>query len=153
MRDLPTDKVISCFYDSSDDCVKVISPDGLLMAFNPNGLKAMEIDNERDVLGKDWLAFWRGDIQPKARRALVDAKKGKLSKFEGYCPTFKGKMKYWKVTIAPLFDDYGDINWLLVMSQDLTKQRDLEQDVIDLRNENKLLKYQLAVTPQQAQLA
>lgn len=145
MSNLPTDKIISCFYGSTEDCVKVINPAGMLMSFNPNGLKAMEIDNERDVIGKDWLVFWKGNIQAKANEALAIAKSGKIAHFEGYCPTFKGNMKYWEVSIAPLYDDFGVLNWLLVTSRDTTKQKDLEQEVKDLRDENDTLKRQLAI--------
>lgn len=144
MKDLPTDKIISCFYDSTEDCVKVVNTSGMLMSFNPNGLKVMEIDNENDVIGKDWLTFWKGDIQPKASKALEEAKKGKLSKFEGFCPTFKGTMKYWKVSIAPLFDDFGEISWLLVTSRDATKQKELENMVITQQKKIQTLQQQLA---------
>ncbi len=65
MVELPTDKIISCFYGSSEDCIKVVSPDGMLMSLNPNGLKVMEIDNEKDAIGKDWLVFWKGNLQKK----------------------------------------------------------------------------------------
>jgi PAS domain S-box-containing protein len=127
MADLPTDKIISCFYGSSQDCVKVVNTDGIIMSFNPNGLQVMEIDNEKDVIGKEWLNFWNGELQDKAAEALALSKTGKLARFEGYCPTFKGTMKYWEVSIAPLHDDYGDILWLLVTSRDATKQKDLEK--------------------------
>jgi hypothetical protein len=131
MADLPTNKIISCFYGSSEDCVKVVNTGGLLMSFNPNGLKVMEIDDEKDVLGKDWLDFWKGSMQKKASDALERAKHGSIAKFEGYCPTFKGTVKFWEVTIAPLYDNYGDIAWLLVTSRDATRQKDLEKKVID----------------------
>lgn len=127
MIDLPTDKIISCFYDSTKDCVKVVNTDGLLMSFNPHGLDIMEIDSPSDVIGKDWLTFWQGDMQSKATRALQQAIDGSVARFEGYCPTFKGTVKYWEVTIAPLYDDFGNIQWLLVTSRDTTKQRDLEK--------------------------
>ena len=129
MIDLPTDRIISCFYGSSEDCVKVVSTDGMLMSFNPNGLKIMEIDSPKDVIGKDWLAFWQGSMHAKATHALEQALEGKLSKFEGYCPTFKGTMKYWEVFIAPLYDDFDGIQWLLIISRDVTKQKDLEKKV------------------------
>lgn len=143
MSELPTDKIISCFYGSSEDCVKVIDTDGILMSFNPNGLRVMEIDDEKDVLGKDWLNFWQGDLQEKAQAAIAKAKKGELARFEGYCPTFKGKMKYWEVAIAPLHDDFGDITWLLVTSRDATVQKDLEKRVQQLTVENGNLKQKL----------
>jgi PAS domain S-box-containing protein len=127
MNGLPTDKIISCFYDSSEDCVKVVDPHGMLMSFNPNGLKVMEIDDQKDVIGKDWLEFWRGEIQPAATAAFNVAAAGKVARFEGYCPTFKGTMKYWEVTIAPLFNDYNGVQWLLVTSRDATERIKLEE--------------------------
>lgn len=143
MYELPTDKIISCFYGSSDDCIKVVNPDGLLMSFNPNGLKVMEIDNEKDVIGKDWLSFWDGNLKQKAEDALKKAKTGQLARFEGYCPTFKGNMRYWEVSIAPLHDNFGEVMWLLVMSRDATKQKDLEKLVDEQKSQIKKLNKQL----------
>ena len=147
MNDLPTDKIISCFYGSSEDCVKVIDTSGILMSFNPNGLKVMEIDNANDVLGKDWLSFWNGNLKNKAAEALEKAKMGELSRFEGYCPTFKGNMKYWEVSIAPLYNEFQDIAWLLVTSRDATKQKDLEKLVAKQRLEIISLKAKLSHLP------
>ena len=140
---LPTDKIISCFYDSSEDCVKVIDPSGTLMSFNPNGLKVMEIDNPSDVIGKDWLKFWQGNLQKLAADALKKAASGKLAKFEGYCPTFKGTMKYWEVTIVPLYGDFNEVQWLLVTSRDASDRIEMEQKIKDLKAEVKTLKVQV----------
>lgn len=130
-HDLPTDKIISCFYGSSQDCIKVVDPSGTLMSFNPNGLKVMEIDDKNQVIGKDWLSFWDGEFKQKAMAALATARDGKLARFEGYCPTFKGTMKYWEVSIAPLYGEFGDVQWLLVMSHDATRLKELESLVED----------------------
>ncbi len=143
MNSLPTDKIISCFYGSSEDCVKVVNPDGMLLSFNPNGLKVMEIDNARDVIGKDWLKFWDGNMRDKAANALKKAREGKLAKFEGYCPTYKGNMRYWEVAIAPLNDDHGYIQWLLVTSRDATRTKELEQLVQKQEKQLESLKSQL----------
>ena len=140
MIDLPTDKIISCFYDSADDCVKVVDTESRLLSFNPNGLKVMEIDDEKDVIGKDWLDFWRGSIQPLATAALEKAIAGKVAKFEGYCPTFKGNLRYWEVSIAPLRNDYNEVQWLLITSRDATGRIELEKKVKDQAAEIKKLK-------------
>ena len=105
------------------------------MSINPNGLKVMEIDDIKDIIGKQWLNFWQGNLQNKARDAMQKAKEGKFDSFDGYCPTFKGNMKYWEVTIAPLFDDFNYLAWLLVSSRDVTKHKDLEMKVKELEKE------------------
>lgn len=145
MADLPTDKIISCFYGSSEDCVKVIDTDGMLLSFNPNGLKVMEIDDERDVIGKEWLSFWNENMRDKAVEALLKAKGGKLARFEGYCPTYKGNMRYWDVSIAPLFDDNQRVQWLLVTSRDMTEYKNLQKLVIAQEAEIASLKAKLSV--------
>ncbi len=140
MSNLPTDKIISCFYDSSEDCVKVIDPHGTLMSLNPNGLRVMEIDNAHDVIGSSWLSLWKGGLQVPAAAALEKAAAGKVAKFEGFCPTYKGNMRYWEVSIAPLFSDYGDVQWLLVTSHDATSRIEMEKELKALREEVSELK-------------
>lgn len=142
MPNLPTDKLISCFYDSSNDCVKVMDTNGTLLSFNPNGLKVMEIDNVQDVIGKDWLTFWRGDIQKDAKLAIKKAATGKMSSFKGFAPTYKGTLKYWEVSVSPLFNDYGDVQWLLVTSHDSSRLKELEDLVEKQKAEIKSLKLQ-----------
>ncbi len=132
MNAIPTDKVISCFYETSDDCVKVVDTHGILMSFNNNGLKVMEIDNERDVIGKSWLSFWKGDLKRPAEEAFNAALRGMPSRFEGFCPTFKGTMKYWEVSIVPLMSDTNKVQSLLVTSRDTTRMFDLENRVHEL---------------------
>lgn len=107
----------------------------------------MEIDDERQVIGKDWLAFWKGSMHPKAVQALQQAKQGSMARFEGYCPTFKGTMKYWEVTIAPLYDDFGHVLWLLVTSRDATRQKDLEKLVRKQRLQIRALRERISVNP------
>lgn len=153
MLSLPTDKLISCFYDSSEDCVKVVDTHGRLLSFNPNGLKVMEIDDEKDVLGKAWLNFWQGNMRAPAAKAFTQASLGQLARFEGYCPTYKGTMKYWEVSIAPLFNDYGEVQWLLVTSRDATSRIKLEELVVKQRLQIAKLRKQLqAKLPAQALL-
>jgi PAS domain S-box-containing protein len=144
MTALPTDKLISCFYESAEDCVKVVDANGTLLSFNPNGLKVMEIDDSKSVLGKDWISFWKGDTQAKAKEALVKAAKGQIGRFEGYTPTFKGNMKYWQVMIAPLHNDYGEVQWLLVVSKDASQEKELEIIVRDQKRQISELKKQLS---------
>ncbi len=100
----------------------------------------MEIENEKDVLGKDWVSFWRGGLEHEAATALIQASAGKLAKFEGYCPTFRGTMKYWEVSLAPLINDYGDVQWILITSRDMTKYKDMEKTIDRLRS--KLLAFE-----------
>ena len=128
-------QVISCFYETSEDCVKVVDTSGILQSFNENGLKVMEIDNEKDVIGKAWLSFWTGDLEIPAREAFQKAVAGEPALFEGFCPTFKGTMKYWTVSLVPIMNDAGTVASILITSKDTTKIIELEMRINDLETE------------------
>lgn len=128
------EKIINCFYETTEDCVKVVDTHGILMSFNDNGYKIMEIDNANDVIGKSWINFWKGDLRKLAEDALIKAVSGEPAMFEGYCPTFKGKMKFWKVSLVPIRDDSGAVASVLVTSHDATKLIQLEERVHELEN-------------------
>ncbi len=133
---LPAEELIACF-NESQDCVKIIDTDATILSFNDNGYKVMEIDNPRDVLGKDWLGFWTDDMNEPARAAFAKACSGHIGYFEGECPTMKGSKRWWQVTIVPLKDNYGDINWLLAISRDVTELYDLRKEVAALKQRAK----------------
>ncbi|MDQ2972979.1 MAG: PAS domain-containing protein [bacterium] len=71
-------------------------------------------------------------MAPKAKAAFAKAQAGELGYFEGLCPTLKGTPKWWEVTIVPLKNDRGEIDWILSMSRDVT-------ELHNLRKENKRL--------------
>lgn len=102
------------------------------MSFNGNGLKVMEIDTAEDVIGTSWLSFWEGDLKIPAERALAQAKKGVPGSFEGYCPTAKGTMKFWHVSLVPLLADDGSVESILVTSKDSTELNELRKKVKQL---------------------
>lgn len=130
-----SDEVIRCYYDTSDDCVKVLDRDGILMSFNSGGLRVMEIDNPQDVLGKSWLEFWKGEMHQLAMEAFNKALAGEPSMFEGLCATLKGKNKFWKVSLVPLKDNEGTVSSILVTSKDVTKLVELENRIEKLEKD------------------
>lgn len=139
--ELPSDKIISCFYDSADDCVKVLDAQATMLSFNKKGYEVMEIDDPAQVIGHSWLDFWKGDMAQKARKAFDEALNGRMGQFEGYCPTFKGTPRWWRVNVVPLKNEYNEVQWVLAMSRDVS-------EIIRLREENVSLRKRLAMIPQ-----
>ncbi len=130
---LPADTLISSFHDSATDSIKVLDVDGTVLSFNPAGYDLMELDSPTDVIGKSWLSLWTGDTEELAKAALKSAGDGKSGYFEAQRPTKKGTLKWWQVTLVPLKNSHNDIEWILVMSRDVT-------ELHELRKENKALK-------------
>lgn len=130
---LPADNLISSFHDSATDSIKVLDTDGTVLSFNPAGYDLMELDSPTDVIGKSWLSLWKGDNEELAKNALKSARNGKSGYFEAQRPTKKGNIKWWQVTVLPLKNSHNDIEWILVISRDVS-------ELHNLRKENKQLK-------------
>lgn len=115
-------------FENSPDCVKVLELDGTLHAMNINGLCIMEIGDFDEVAGKLWIDFWKGDENETARQAVETARKGGTAHFEGFCETAKGTLKFWDVTVAPIFDSEGKPVRLISTSRDITDRREAERE-------------------------
>lgn len=115
-------------FENSPDCVKVLNLDGTLHSMNANGLCIMEIDDFDDFENKTWADFWKDEEHEKAVLAVETARNGATAHFEGFCETAKGKLKYWDVTIAPVFDGAGKTTRLISTSRDITERREIETE-------------------------
>lgn len=114
-------------FENSPDCVKVLNLDGTLHSMNANGLCIMEIDDFDYFAGRVWVDFWEGEEHIAARRAVEDARGGKVGHFEGLCKTAKGTAKFWDVSVAPILDATGKPVRLISTSRDITESRQAAQ--------------------------
>jgi PAS domain S-box-containing protein len=108
--------------ENNKDCIKVLDLEGRLLYMNDGGKKLLEIDDFALVDRSFWLDFWSGSDLELASSAFAIAKGGKVSKFEGQCPTATGVPKWWQVTVAPIFDDGGNVEQILSISHDITER-------------------------------
>jgi PAS domain S-box-containing protein len=115
-------------FENSPDCVQVLELDGTLHTMNTNGLCLMGIDDLSLFVGKQWIDFWEGDENELAYQAVQKALQGKTTNFEGFCKTAKGTMKYWDVSVSPVFDAEGKPTRLISTSRDITDRRETESE-------------------------
>lgn len=114
--------------DHSMDCIKVLSVDGTLEFMNDPGCHAMEISLS-SVEGKRWTNLWPVAGRQAAQAAVAEAAEGTAARFTGYCPTAKGKPKWWDVIISPILDDEGKVVKLLSISRDVTALREKSDEL------------------------
>lgn len=115
--------------ESSEDCVKVLDLDGRLLDMAENGRRLMEVDDFEAISGQDWLRLWVGDDHSSAGLAVTAAREGRIGRFQGFCPTFKGVPKWWDVMVSPVHGADGQPSRLLAVSRDITAQREVEEEV------------------------
>ncbi|MFN3274614.1 MAG: sensor histidine kinase [Paracoccus sp. (in: a-proteobacteria)] len=106
--------------DSSPDCIKLVELDGRLSYMNRNGLCAMEIDDFSSVDQQPWPSLWPQDTEARLAEALQRAGAGETTQFEAFCPTAKGRPRWWHVTVAPVRNRQGGIERVLVVSRDVS---------------------------------
>ena len=104
----------------SQDCVKLISPDGRLDFMSVNGLCAMEIDDFAIAEGSFWWELWPSEAQDMVRSAVERACAGQRAEFEAFCPTAKGNPRWWQVRVSPIHDGDGQVSALLSVSRDIS---------------------------------
>ncbi|MEO1042175.1 MAG: PAS domain-containing protein [Pseudomonadota bacterium] len=123
-----TDVILSMVRNSRD-CFKLLSADGYLLFMNECGIGIMEIDDPEKVLSARWSSLWPQEQQGLIDQAVAKAVRGEPVRFEGRCPTAKGREAYWDVTVMPVTNTEGDIVQLLAVSRDITQRFVLEERV------------------------
>ena len=107
-------------FESSPDCLKLLSNEGHIVAMNRNGICAMEIDDFSRFAGVLWQTFWPQDSQAAVEAALAQARAGGSGQFKAYCPTAQGASRWWEVMVTAVHDEGGRLRNLLAVSRDVT---------------------------------
>jgi PAS domain S-box-containing protein len=117
-----SEELSRALFESSADCVKLLELDGTLHSINGPGLCLMEIDDFGAFAGTSWSELWPDAIKQDLESAVAEAKAGRSGRFEGDCPTAKGKQKSWDVVVSPVVDAKGEPRMLLSVSRDITER-------------------------------
>ncbi|MFM0140129.1 putative bifunctional diguanylate cyclase/phosphodiesterase [Caballeronia grimmiae] len=104
------------------DCLKLIGPDGRMMHLSEVAAELMELDSRTQLVGADWIGFWGGEDRRAAQAAFASALRGNEADFEGYCPTAKGRQKWWRSTLYPIQDNNGRTAAILCPSRDISAE-------------------------------
>jgi two-component sensor histidine kinase len=116
------------FFDASEDCVKVLSVDGSLLAMNLNGICLLEIDDFEQFRGRSWTDMWPEQARATVANAVCSASEGKGATFIADCPTAKATLKTWDVSVWPVLGNDGKPVQLISISRDITAQRQADEE-------------------------
>lgn len=112
--------LLQTLFESSADCLKLVELDGHLSFVNAHGLQLLEINDQSDIVGRQWAALWPDGEQKSIEEAIEMARNGKIVRFEAFCPTATGRAAWWDVTVSPVSDACGQIIQLLSVSREIT---------------------------------
>lgn len=123
------------FLNSSRDCIVMLDLEGNTKSVSSGGIDSMEITDVEAIIGLSWLRVWKGEDGDAARTAVAEARSGGIGRFQGFCPTHKGKPKWWDVMITPLVAPDGTVEGLISVGRDITQQRRVEEQRNELTRE------------------
>ncbi len=122
--------------EASQDCIRVLSLDGLIEYMNQRGQALFEItDYLENHRGGVWGERWPAETRHMLQRAMRDARAGKVASFRAVCPTMSGVRKCWDTVVTPIRGEGGEIIRLLATSRDVTAEvetRSFCDTIIDL---------------------
>ena len=120
--------------NSSRDCIVVLDLDGVAEFVSPGGIESMEITEPGELLGRSWLTLWKDADHATAADALAEARAGGTGRFEGFCATYRGTLKWWDVVVWPLPGADGRPERLVAVGRDITRRRQAERDLRELND-------------------
>ncbi|AZC27067.1 sensor histidine kinase [Pseudomonas sessilinigenes] len=113
--------------DATPDCIKVLAPDGTLLAMNASGCVALDIAPSK-VKGSAWVPLLPPSIHSAAYDALALAATGLSARFAGYSDAC-GKVIYWDNLLTPTIDPAGRVHTIVCVSRDVTEQVLLQKEL------------------------
>ena len=122
----PSVRLLRSIMAASQDCVKIVNLDGRIDYMNHNGQCLMQVEDFAALRGRLWSDMWPDGARATVVGAVEEARAGRASRFEALCPTAKGEVRWWDVSVAPVRDPDGTVSAILSTSRDITKQIERE---------------------------
>jgi PAS domain S-box-containing protein len=110
--------------DSSPECVKVLSPQGIILQMNPAGLAMLDADAPEQVVGQAAVNL----LVPEHREAFVALVQrvaaGAPGRLEFEVTTLKGSRRWLGTNMVPLRPrEGGPVEAILALTHDITERR------------------------------
>ncbi|MFJ4067274.1 sensor histidine kinase [Pseudomonas sp. NPDC089996] len=120
------------FLNASPDCVKILSPSGVIEFMNERGLELMHLTAVTDVKGQRWVGLWPEESRPLVAQALDKVVAGETARFEGFFRTASDEPMWWDVTVAPILGADGQLERIIAVSRDITERHQYEARLLSL---------------------
>ncbi|TGK81335.1 PAS domain S-box protein [Leptospira noumeaensis] len=130
---------LSTILNSEPECVKVVSPEGILIEMNPAGLQMIEADHPEDALGQkvENLVFPEDLVfyQSLHKNALQGIQSSARFRIIG----LKGTKRWMESTAVPLTNQLGEITSVLSVTRDISEKVIAEENFIRIKKNQEAL--------------
>jgi PAS domain S-box-containing protein len=112
---------------ATPECVKVVAPDGALLAMNSAGCVMVEAGCDADIIGQSVY----GLIAPEYRQRFIDFNenvcKGNKGQFEFQIIGLKGTRRWMETHAVPMLDPSTGKTVQLAVTRDITSRKEAEE--------------------------
>jgi PAS domain S-box-containing protein len=112
--------------DASPECVKLLSPRGVLLQMNQAGLTMLDADTAEQVVGQAAVDLVVPEHRAAFRALLARVAGGSAGRLEFEVTTLKGARRWLETQMVPLRRG-GTVDTLLALTHDVTHRRRAEQ--------------------------
>lgn len=118
---------VRAIIESVPECVKLQGADGTVLEINPAGLKLVDADSPRDIVGKPIYTIVAPEDQARYRQYMRRVFDGERVVYEFHSITLANRSCFMETHAVPLRDAHGAIYALLGITRDITAQRFAEE--------------------------
>lgn len=130
-----SEKIKSTLLEQAPVCNKIIDSDSKLQYMSNEGILRLSIPNVNLLYGTTYPSrSYPESIRMPWAKGLEKAQQGNISKFIAPLPDANGSLVWWKTTFIPIFNDKGNINFILGTSIDITEEKKSEEELLNYKN-------------------
>jgi PAS domain S-box-containing protein len=118
--------VYHALFESSSDCVKILSVDGEIKSLNACSRALLAVSDLATLEGTMWSSLWGEQSHTAMETALASARSGKTGKFGGLRSMGDTPPRWWDAWVRPILDDGGRVRALVAVSRDMTASREAD---------------------------
>lgn len=116
-----TGALLATVLDQTHDCIKLLSPDGVIQYVNGQGARLMELSSPSELIGQSYLERWPNDVRSRISDALNAARQGQLGRFTASRLT-NNSLSWWDVTVSPVKAANGEVTHFVTIARDMTTE-------------------------------
>jgi diguanylate cyclase (GGDEF)-like protein/PAS domain S-box-containing protein len=133
-----TEAVNRSILESSPDCILLLDREGTILFVNRLGPLALGLDGAEVMLGRRWPDLLSAEAAREARAAVAKGAKGQTAHLTSVHSGPDGASKWFDIVATPVFDETGRAVRLVVVSRDITHQKQSEEKVRWVANHDSL---------------
>jgi PAS domain S-box-containing protein len=120
--------LLRTIFESSPECVKLLTPEGILLQMNQAGLAMLDAERADQIVGQAAVDLVVPKHQAAFRALVAGVAAGTAGRLEFEVTTLKGARRWLDTQMVPLRrDGNGSVDTLLALTHDVTQRRRAEK--------------------------